>query len=76
MSKLSPEQRAAYDLLTRRLREAREAKGLTQIEVAEHLGKPQSFISKIEQGERRLDVVELKVIASLYEQSICYFIEE
>jgi len=36
--------------------------GLTQTQVAKALGKPQSFISKAESGERRLDVVELMEI--------------
>lgn len=37
---------------------AREQAGLTQVEVAAHLGHPQSFVAKYERGERRLDVVE------------------
>lgn len=37
---------------------ARERQGLTQAELASRLGKPQSFVSKYESGERRLDVVE------------------
>jgi transcriptional regulator with XRE-family HTH domain len=41
------------------LREARLARGLTQENVAERLGRPQSFVSKYETGERRLDVLEL-----------------
>lgn len=75
MSKLQPKQGSAYTLLARRLKKAREAAGLTQNEAADELGKPQSFISKIEQGERRLDVIELKVIADLYGQSLDYFLE-
>lgn len=38
--------------------EARKAAGLSQSQVASALGKPQSFVSKYERGERRLDVVE------------------
>ena len=38
--------------------EARKRKNLTQETVAARLGKPQSFVSKYESGERRLDVVE------------------
>ncbi|KAA0682270.1 helix-turn-helix transcriptional regulator [Roseomonas genomospecies 6] len=40
------------------LREARQEKGLKQVQVAEALGLPQSTISKYESGERRLDVIE------------------
>lgn len=40
------------------MRAAREARGITQQELAKRLGKPQSFVSKAEMGERRLDVVE------------------
>ena len=43
--------------------EARQAKGLTQTEVARRLGRPQSFIAKYEGGERRLDVVEFLEVA-------------
>ena len=41
------------------LRECREKAGLRQDDVAELLKKPQSFVSKYESGERRLDVLEL-----------------
>ncbi|MBO1928488.1 helix-turn-helix transcriptional regulator [Thiomicrorhabdus sp. 6S2-11] len=40
------------------LRSQREAKGLTMRQVAGLIGKPHSFIAKIEEGQRRLDVVE------------------
>lgn len=44
----------------------RKAANLTQLEVATLLGKPQSFVSKYENGDRRLDVVEfLQVVAVL-----------
>ncbi len=62
-----------YKLLGQRLREAREAAGLSQIEAAARLGKPQSFISKCESGERRIDVIELKVLADLYGKNLCFF---
>jgi len=48
------------------LTDARIKAGLTQIDVAIRLGRPQSFVSKYESGERRLDVVEfLEVCASV-----------
>lgn len=49
----------AYGIFLRRLVQARKAAGKTQMEVASRLGRPQSFVSKYERGERRLDVVEL-----------------
>jgi transcriptional regulator with XRE-family HTH domain len=44
--------------LSKWLRQQREAKGLTMRQAAELIGKPHSFIGKIEVGQRRLDVVE------------------
>ena len=41
------------------LRSVREEAGLWQIDVAKRLNEPQSFVSKYESGERRLDVAEL-----------------
>lgn len=42
---------------------ARKEADLTQVEVASRLGRPQSFVSKYENGERRLDVVEFLDVA-------------
>jgi len=44
--------------------QARKSAGLTQQAVADVLGKPQSFVAKYENGERRLDVVEFIRIAN------------
>jgi transcriptional regulator with XRE-family HTH domain len=52
-----------YDRFRRLLVEARKTVGLTQAELAARLSRPQSFISKIERGERRLDVVEFFEVA-------------
>ncbi len=65
---------AAYRLFLRRLREARFAAGLTQAEVAARLRRPQSFISKCESGERRVDVVELQEFAQLYKKDLNFFV--
>lgn len=55
-----------YARLREKLIEARRDSNLTQIEVAYYLGKPQSFVSKYESGERRLDVIEfIKVCKAL-----------
>jgi|APEBP8051072661_1049379.scaffolds.fasta_scaffold35919_2 transcriptional regulator, XRE family len=48
----------AYDSLCSALVRARLANELTQINVATALGRPQSFVSKYESGERTLDVIE------------------
>jgi transcriptional regulator with XRE-family HTH domain len=49
--------------LLRRLIDAREAMGLKQTELALKLGRPQSFVSDYERGQRRLDVIEFIDIA-------------
>ena len=53
-----------YKRLLRLLVEARESRCVTQMELAKAVGKPQSFVSKVESGERRLDVVELLQLLS------------
>ena len=62
-----------YKQIINRLREARIAAELTQVEAADKLGKPQSYVSKIELGERRLDVAELKRFADLYKKPTSFF---
>lgn len=53
----------AYSVLIATLVEARKDTGMTQVELSNRLKRPQSFISKIEQGQRRLDVIEFCAIA-------------
>jgi transcriptional regulator with XRE-family HTH domain len=50
----------SYEIFLRRLRTARTRAGLTQTQLAERLGQTQSFVSKCERGERRLDLVEAR----------------
>jgi transcriptional regulator with XRE-family HTH domain len=57
----APEER--YRKLRLLLTEAREEAGLTQVELGERLGRPQTFVSKIERGVRRVDVIEFVEIA-------------
>ncbi|OZE04010.1 transcriptional regulator [Rhodococcus sp. 05-2255-3B1] len=52
-----------YRQLCLTLRKLRVEAGLTQVNVAAKLGVPQSFVSKYESGERRLDVIELEHVA-------------
>lgn len=49
---------AEYKRLCALLRDARTRAGLTQEDVAKRLNRPQSYVSKYESGERRLDVIE------------------
>jgi transcriptional regulator with XRE-family HTH domain len=49
--------------LQRLLVEARKKVGLTQVELSSRLKRPQSFVSKYERGERRLDVIEFGEVA-------------
>ena len=54
---------AEYERFRLLLIEARKAAELTQMELAQRLSRPQSFVSKFERGERRLDVVEFLEVA-------------
>lgn len=57
----------AYGAFRRLMAEVREGQGLTQAELAQRLGKHQSFVSKYEGGERRLDVVEFVLVCDALE---------
>ena len=52
----------AYQKFRQILVEARKSSGYTQVELANLLEKPQSFVSKYESGERRIDIVEFVAI--------------
>ncbi len=61
--------------VVKRLREARTETGLGQTEVAKILGFSQSYVSKIESGQRRVDIVQLKAFARIYKKDIDFFIK-
>lgn len=54
-----------YQMVIKVLREARVAGHITQEELGKALGRPQSFIAKVENGERRLDIVEFVYLCRL-----------
>jgi len=58
------------------LKQVRSEAGLTQAAMAKKLGQPQSYVSKYESGERRLDVVELKHVCQAAEISLTEFIQK
>ena len=63
-----------YHEFLRRLKAARLEKGLSQMEVAVYMGTNQSFISRCESGQRRVDVVELAAFANVYQKPMTYFV--
>ena len=64
-----------YQQFVKRLKDARLEVGLKQIDVAKKFKKPQSYVSKVEAGEQRVDVIELKMFAKLYHKSPNYFLD-
>ena len=62
----SREQRA----LVARLKQTREEAGLDQNQAAQKLGTTQSYISKLESGQRRIDVIQLKELAKIYKKKV------
>jgi transcriptional regulator with XRE-family HTH domain len=58
-----------------KLRKARLEAGLRQIDVSKKLKRTQSYVSRVEMGEQRLDILELKKFAELYKKEINYFIK-
>ncbi len=56
------------------LREVRLEAGLRQADVAKRLGKPQSFVSNYESGERRLDLLELQSLCEVLEVALGDFV--
>ena len=65
-----------YAHFLQRLREAREQAGLTQEDMAARLGESQSFVSKCERGERRMDIVELREFCKAMGISLERFVKQ
>jgi transcriptional regulator with XRE-family HTH domain len=62
-----------YRVFLRELRAARKRSGLTQVELAAKIGETQSFVSKCERGERRLDIVEVRAICRAFGSTLAAF---
>ncbi len=71
---MSSAQSREYRRFLERLRAVRLEVGMTQEDVARKLRVDQSWISKVERGVRRLDVIELARFARLYGKPACYFV--
>jgi transcriptional regulator with XRE-family HTH domain len=63
----TPQQQLLRDLLIN----LRKSKHFTQTDIAQKLGRPQSFVAKYEGGERRLDVIEFIDVAQALEADPC-----
>jgi len=66
--------KAEYQTFVKLLRMTREKKRLTQEQLAQRLGKTQSFIGKCERGERRLDVIELRIFCAALDVGLEHFV--
>jgi transcriptional regulator with XRE-family HTH domain len=71
-----PSKQVDRRLLATRLKEAREYLELSQDEIAKWLNLPRSAISLIETGQRKVDAIELKKLAEIYQRPIGYFTGE
>ncbi len=60
-----------YLTFLKHLRRAREDAGITQVEMADRIKETQSFVSRCERGERRIDVIELESLLPGNRRSIC-----
>ena len=65
-----------YATVTSLLIEIRKSAGITQVQLAKLLGKSQSFVSKVERGENRLDVIQLRTILHTLGTTLAAFVEE
>jgi transcriptional regulator with XRE-family HTH domain len=63
-----------HKTLVKRLKKARKEAGLDQSDAAKLLRVSQSHISKVESGQRRIDIVQLKAFAKIYKKQIDYFL--
>jgi len=66
----------SYRTLLDRIIQSRKDADITQAVLAKKLGRPQSFVSKIESGERRMDVIEYLHIAKHVGFDPCIFMQE
>ncbi|AVP97201.1 transcriptional regulator [Ahniella affigens] len=68
--------RQEAQILVALIREYRIAAGLKQTELSERLGRTQSFISDVERGQRRLDLVQLRDLVTILGRTLPRFVQE
>jgi transcriptional regulator with XRE-family HTH domain len=62
-------------LLIERLKQARKELGIDQKKAADLIGTSQSYISKVETGQLRIDVFQLKKFSNIYKKNIDFFLK-
>ncbi len=62
--------------LTKLLKQVRLDAGMTQAEVADRISQTQSYVSKYENGEQRLDIIELEAVCKAVNVSLVSFVEK
>lgn len=67
--------RFEYELLRSMLRSRRLAAGMSQLELSKGLGRSQSFVSDIERGVRRIDLIELRDVCALVGTTAVEFLQ-
>ncbi len=67
---------AEYRIVLQLLRELRKGAGVSQIELAARIGQSQSFVSKMERGDRRLDVIQLRAVCVALGSDLASFITD
>jgi transcriptional regulator with XRE-family HTH domain len=65
---------AQYAVFLKTFRDVRRRKGITQVDLAGRVGESQSFISKCERGERRIDLVELRTFCAAMDIPLNQFV--
>ncbi|XZE53976.1 helix-turn-helix domain-containing protein [Planctomycetaceae bacterium SH139] len=65
-----------YRVFLRVLKQARKSSGMTQTELAIKIAETQSFVSKVERGELRLDLVQLRSVCQALGKDLGEFIQE
>jgi transcriptional regulator with XRE-family HTH domain len=68
--------KSEYSILLRRLRALRTAAGLTQVDLSAALQRPQSYVSDVERGSRRMDLLQLRELCQACGQSLTEFVDE
>ena len=63
-----------YAVIVALLKEARDAAGLSQVDLAAKLKQSQSFVSKMESGDRRLDLVQLRTLCVALGTTLAAFV--